>query len=352
MLYTDEYLDDLIRAVGQTTGIEELNGRSVLITGATGMLCSGVADALLIMNRRNLIHTELILAGRNRESLCRRFSAFKEGTDYHFLQYDAANAENLSFNADYVIHGASNAHPAKIISEPVETMLSNLNGLAALLRAASVGGTRRLLYVSSSEVYGNIGEIRPMKEDDYGYVDILNPRASYPSAKRAAETFCVSWMKEYGLESVIVRPGHIYGPTVRREDSRASAAFSWNAADGEPIVMKSAGLQLRSYTYVADCASALLTVLLKGCAGEAYNISNPDSIASIREIADALAAAGSTELVFENPSDAEKSSFNLMSNSALDSEKLCALGWKGLFSLEEGCNRTIQVLKARIREGE
>ena len=352
MLYTDECLEDLIKAVGQTAGIEELNGRTVFITGATGMLCSGVADALLEMNRRGLLDTKLILAGRNRERLCERFGAFQEGKDFQFLQYDAANPESLSLQADYVIHGASNAHPAKIISEPVETMLSNLNGLAALLRAASNCGAKRLLYVSSSEVYGNIGERRPMKEDDYGFVDILNPRACYPSAKRAAETFCISWMKEYGLESVIVRPGHIYGPTVRREDSRASAAFSWNAADGEPIVMKSAGLQLRSYTYVTDCASALLTVLLKGAAGEAYNISNPDSIASIREIADALAAAGQTEVVYENPSDAEKSSFNLMSNSALNSDKLCALGWKGLFSLEEGCRRTIQVLKARIREGE
>ena len=348
MFYTDEYLDDLIRAVGQTAGIEELNDRSVLITGATGMLCSGVADALLVMNKRGLIHTELILAGRSRESLCRRFDAYIEGQDFQFLQYDSARADDLSFKADYVIHGASNAHPAKIISEPVETMLSNLNGLAALLRASSESGTKRLLYVSSSEVYGNIGERRPMKEDDYGYVDILNPRASYPSAKRAAETFCISWMKEYGIESVIVRPGHIYGPTVRREDSRASAAFSWNAADGEPIVMKSAGLQLRSYTYVADCASALLTVLIRGKAGEAYNISNPDSIASIREIAEELSAAGGCEVIYERPSDAEVGSYNLMSNSALDSAKLCGLGWRGLFSLKEGCTKTVDMLKARI----
>lgn len=117
---------------------------------------------------------------------------------------------------------------------------------------------KRLLYVSSSEVYGNKTGNQPYKEKDYGYVDILNQRACYPSAKRAAETLCTAYGQEYGLDTVIVRPGHIYGPTITETDSRASAQFTQNAIEGEDIVMKSAGMQMRSYCYVLDCAYPIL----------------------------------------------------------------------------------------------
>ena len=171
----------------------------------------------------------------------------------------------------------------------------------------------------------------------------LNPRASYPSSKRAAETLCAAYKEEHGLDFVVIRPGHIYGPSITKTDSRASAQFTRNAKAGKDIVMKSAGTQLRSYCYTLDCASAILTALINGNNGEAYNISSRELVCSIRDIAEALAKAGNVNVVFENASETEKKGFNLMDNSSLNGAKLESLGWEPLYGISEGSEKTLQV---------
>ncbi len=342
--YSENYWQDVRLVSKQIPNIDRLYGKSILITGATGMICSAVAEVLLYLNKKENSKIHIIIAGRNKERLQKRFNCFEEGKDYSFFPYDATSSTPVSIKADYIIHGASNADPGKFAKEPVETMLANIVGLHTLLKSASENQTKRLLYISSSEVYGRKEDKRPYKEDNYGFVDILNPRASYPSSKRAAETLCCAYSAEYGLDVVIVRPGHIYGPTITDSDSRASAQFTRQAKAGKNIVMKSAGCQLRSYCYTMDCASAILTVLINGKCGEAYNISNPKSVVTIREMAEALAKAGKVKIVFDNPSDIEKKSYNLMANSSLESIKLESLGWKALFNMELGAVKTLDAL--------
>lgn len=340
--YSNEYWQGIQNVAKQIPHINKLYNSTILITGATGMICSAVAEVLFFLNRENSANIHIVLAGRNKDRLKERFCCFKEEKDYTFFLYDATSTTPLNIKADFIIHGASNADPGKFAKEPVETMLTNIIGLSILLKSAKDYNVKRLLYISSSEVYGRKEEKRPYKEDDYGFVDILNPRAAYPSSKRAAETLCSAYNSEYGLETVIVRPGHIYGPTITNTDSRASAQFTRQAKAGENIIMKSAGAQLRSYCYTMDCASAILTVLANGKSGEAYNISNPNSIVSIREMAEAMAKAGKVNIIFENPSDIEKKSYNLMDNSSLLSDKIEKLGWKSIVNLNEGVVSTLK----------
>ena len=341
---TDLYFKDLLRSAEVLKNVEMLRGKRILITGATGMLCSAAADLLMLLNKKYGLGLSLIFAGRSRERTAGRFPYAEEGKDFEFLSWDAAYDRELPAYADYYLHGASNAHPALFAARPVETMLANMGGMQAVLNAAvSSGGD--VLYVSTSEVYGRKEEARPFREDDYGFVDLLNPRAAYPVSKRAAETLCAAYGAEHGIRSVIVRPGHIYGPTITDTDSRASAQFTQNALKGRNIVMKSAGSQLRSYCYIADAASAILAVLLKGASCEAYNISNPASIVTIREFAEVMAEESGVRVIFENPTDVEKRGYNLMDNSSLESGRLEALGWKACFSLKEGCAHTLAVMK-------
>lgn len=339
--YCEKYWHDVRLVSEQIPNLDRLYGKSILITGATGMICSAVVEILFYLNKENKANIHIILAGRNKERLKKRFYCFEEGKDYTFVPFDATSLAPINIKADFIIHGASNADPGKFSKEPVETMLANIVGLHTLLKSAAENQTKRLLYISSSEVYGKKEEKRPYKEDDYGFVDILNPRASYPSSKRAAETLCASYSAEYGLDTVIVRPGHIYGPTITSSDSRASAQFTRQAKAGEDIVMKSTGSQLRSYCYTMDCASAILTVLINGQCGEAYNISNPLSVVTIREMAEALTKAGNVNILFENPSDIEQKSYNLMDNSSLDSIKLVNLGWNALYPMNIGAIKTL-----------
>lgn len=144
---------------------------------------------------------------------------------------------------------------------------------------------------------------------------------------------------------MIVRPGHIYGPTASPNDDRISSAFAYSAARGEKLVMKSAGTQLRSYCHCLDCASAMIKVLMKGELATAYNISNSGSVCTIREMAEAIAMAGNVELVTEAASDKEKQSFNPMDNSALEADRLIELGWKPKIAIKIGMEQTVKVIK-------
>lgn len=340
--YTDDYWKDVREVLACVPHVEKLYNKSILITGATGMICSSVAELLFELNRNEGANIKIYLAGRSLLRMQQRFYCFKEGVDYTYVEYDATSGKAINILPDFIIHGASPADPTSLAKLPVETIYSNIIGLKPLLELCKKEKGTRLLYVSSSEVYGKKDSPDPYKELDYGYVDILNPRACYPSSKRASETLCAAYKQECEVDFVIVRPGHIYGPTITDSDSRASAQFSRLAAQGKDIVMKSAGTQLRSYTYAMDCASAILTVLLEGNSGEAYNISNPDSIVSIRELAECIAKTAGVNVVFEQASDKELKGYNMMDNSSLCSIKIESLGWRGLFNLESGVYHTLK----------
>lgn len=339
--YCNEYWYDVRNVLKCVPNIEKLSSKRILITGATGLICSAVVELLFSLNK-NGANIKLFLAGRNKERVEKRFYQFTEGKDFFFVKYDATAVSELDVEVDYIIHGACNANPEAYRLQPVETMLSNLVGLNCLLSLAVKKKAKRVLYISSSEVYGRISEIRPYCEEDYGYVNILNIRASYPSSKRAAETMCISYNSEFDLDTVIVRPGHIYGPSITQTDMRATAEFTRNVVSGRNIVMKSVGTQLRSYCFSLDCASAILTVLIEGKTCNAYNISNKDSICTIRDIAETMANREGKKIIFQDATANERLGFNLMSNSSLNSRKIEQLGWRAIFTLEEGVAKTIE----------
>jgi nucleoside-diphosphate-sugar epimerase len=231
---------------------------------------------------------------------------------------------------------------------PVDTMLSNVDGVKNLLDYAKNKKSERVLYISSSEVYGKKETMNPFSENDLGYVDLLSPRSSYPMAKRASETLCVAYSEQYGVDSVIVRPGHIYGPTATPNDTRVSSLFAYMSAKGEDIEMKGDGKQLRSYCHCLDCASAILTVLLCGEKAKAYNISNPNSIIDIMKMTEITAKAGGVKIIKAVVSDSDKRIFNPMDNSSLSSSLLESLGWSGVIGAEEGLTDTVKILRENL----
>lgn len=343
LIYTDKYLKDLIESA-QIKNIEKLKNKKILVTGASGLICSAVIDMLFVINEAFGVDCHIYAASRNVEKINKRFYRFCDSKFFHAVEYDAEKTVSFEEEYDYIIHGASNANPALYGSNPVETMLGNFYGINNLLKTLKDSKKGRLLYISSSEVYGKKEDKNAYYEDEYGYVDILNSRACYPSSKRASETLCASYKNEYGVDYVIVRPGHVYGPTTQDSDNRASSQFARDVKNGKNIVMKSPGLQMRSYCYVTDCASAIIYVLLNGESGEAYNISNKNSVVTIREMAEEFAKAANVDVVFECATEKEKATFNMMDNSSLDSKKLENLGWVGKFTLNEGVIGTLDAI--------
>lgn len=326
--------------------LDELSGQSVMITGAAGLICSAVTDILIRHNEKNNRKISIYAAGRDEQKIKERFGEYASRAYFHYIPYDSSLPDNhFPDHIDYIIHGAANSSPKKIVKEPVETMLGNFLGVKYLLDYAGECEARRLLYISSSEVYGKKIRDGAVQEGDYGFIDILVPRNSYSVGKQAAETLCISYADEYGLDPVIIRPGHIYGPTANKTDDHVSSAWAYDVAAGKDIVMKSNGAQIRSYVYCLDCASAILKVLLRGEKGKAYNISNPESVISIKEMAEILCDSAGVELKTEVPSDEERKGFNPMVNSSLDSASLLRLGWQGCFDAKTGFGHTVEILK-------
>ena len=347
MLYNNkQWIADIDKVIEVVPELDVLAGKSLMITGAAGLVCSAIVDIIFRYNDTHDKKIQVLAAGRWPEEMSGRFGDLVNRDDFTFVVYDASRTDNvIGVHSDYIIHGASNASPNMIVKEPVETMMSNFLGMKYLLDYAKEQGTKRILYISSSEVYGEKEGSEPYKEGQYGYIDLLKARNSYSVGKRAAETLCASYADEYGVESVIVRPGHIYGPTASPFDNRVASAWSYSVAKGEDIVMKSDGAQIRSYCYCLDCASAMLKVLLCGENCHAYNISNPDSIISIKQMVEILVKSAGVNLRMELPTEEERKGFNPMSNSSLESTSLISLGWRGCFDAESGFGHTVQILK-------
>lgn len=341
------YISDF-DSLADALDLKKLRGRTVFVTGACGLIGSCLADAVLHLSRAQDLGTRVLLGARDIGRLVDRFR-YWEGS-YMPVVYDAMSYELPDEPVDFVFHCASNAHPGAYASRPVETAMTNVLGTYSLLSKLARDGRGRMVYVSSSEVYGRRASAEPYREGDCFPVESLDSRSCYPVSKRLAENLCASFAAEYGVDSVIVRPGHVFGPTQTPRDDRAHAQFAREAAAGRPVVMKSAGTQFRSYCYVADCASAMLHVALSGEQGEAYNIANPDSDCTIAELARVMADAGGVGLVRAEATAEEKRGYARMDNSALDSTKLRALGWRGSFSLERGAVRTIELLRSAFSD--
>lgn len=345
MEYTEDYLKNLKKIQSSVPNLERLEGKSVLITGGGGLICSTIADFLLNLNDTGDMGIHVYAADMSMEHTLARYGKWASREDLTIFNYDITVPFETDEKFDFIIHGASNAAPAAFAAQPVEVMLANFVGMKNVLDYAKEHGTKGVLYISSSEVYGQKTDGKLYNENEYFSVDILNPRACYPSSKRAAETLCAAYSKEYGVHTVIVRPGHIYGPAPNPKDNRAASQFARDAVAGRDIVMKSQGLQLRSYCYVMDCVSAIVAVLLNGENGQAYNISNPDSVVTIRQLAECMAEVGGVKVIFDCPTDDEKASYNMMDNSALTSDKLLGIGWKGCFNLKDGVTATIESMR-------
>lgn len=348
MKYHESYLEDLKKVGSSVDGLKDMRGKTVLVTGASGLIGSAVVDVLAQFNMDEQAGITILAAGRSGKGMEDRFGERMAEGNIRYYPFDALKTltpeQFPDPLPDYLIHAAGNANPSLYGSHPAQTMLTTIVGTKSVLQIAAAKPGSRLVYVSSSEVYGRKDTKDPFEEDMYGTVDILNPRSCYPVSRRAAETLCASAMVEYGIDFVVARPGHVYGPTMTAADNRASSQFPRDVAAGKDIILKSSGSQIRSYCYILDCASAILTILLKGESGQAYNISNKDSIVTIRQMAEVFAKAVGREVLFELPTEAEKAVFNPMDNSSLNASRLEALGWQGLFDMETGARRTLACL--------
>ena len=311
------YRKDIDRLFDEGLDLKRLNGKTILVVGATGLIGSCVVDVLMLNPDRGY---RVVAAGRNRLRARTKFAAYWDEADFGFVEMDVTQpmdeqceAHGLSAQGiDFVIDAASNASPNFFREKPVEVMKANFDGVAHLIEFGLQHGMKRMVYCASV-------------------------RACYPSSKRAAETLCMAYGAEYGADVVIARLSHTYGPGFTESDNRVYAQFIRNVLRGEDIVLKSRGEAFRSWLYVVDAA-------LEGERANVYNVAHSESNISIRELAELIARKADRKVVFDiAEDDVMKGNTTPVTKATFNTDKLKALGWKPLWDVESGFGHTIEV---------
>ena len=346
-LYDNElYLEDICITASKDLPWAKLQGKSVLLSGATGLLGSFLTDVIMEKNKTGLDCTVYAL-GRTKGKAAERFSEWWGDKHLVFIPYDINKplAREDICTVDYVLHLASNTHPMQYSTDPIGTITTNIIGLQNMLEFAVEHNATRFAFTSSNEIYGeNRGDTELFDETYCGYIDSNTLRAGYPESKRCGEALCQAYKRQKGLDVVIPRFTRSYGPTLQKSDTKALSQFIKKGVERENIVLKSAGNQYYSYTYMADAISGLLTILLKGESGEAYNIADEGSYITLKDLAQVIADYAGTKVIFENPDATEAAGYSKATKALLDGSKLKKLGWKPVYDIKTGISRTLDIL--------
>lgn len=331
-------MEDLRRVLA-VKGVERLRGKSVLVTGATGLLGVHLIDALMALGE-----VTVIAVGRNRERAAGRLGEHLSSPLFRFVEQDVQKAFPEDITADYIIPLASNTHPLAYSQYPAETMLINLKGAEHALKLARRCGAT-VLYPSTVEVYGNARGDDMFTEDYTGQLNLSTSRACYSESKRSCEALCQSYAAEYGVKVRIARLSRVFGPTMLMSDTKASSQFIRKALDGEDIVLKSEGNQFFSYTYATDAVAAMLHIMLNGEDGTAYNIASDSCNVHLRDFAGLCAELCGRDVVFDLPSESERKGYSVAVNAILDTTRLRTSGFSPSYTMRDAVARTIHILK-------
>ena len=341
------YAEDVKKVASLNIEWQKISGKHFVISGASGMIGSFLIDVLMHKNRAENADIRVTALVRNEERARSRFSAYADEKNLRIIKCDINEGIFLpGEKADFVIHAASNTHPVAYASDPVGTVTTNIIGTNNLLKYAAANGCERFVFLSSVEVYGeNRGDTEYFTEDYLGYIDCNTLRAGYPESKRCGEALCQAYIRKENMDIVIPRLARSYGPTMLSSDTKAISQFISNGVRRENIVLKSAGTQLYSYTYAADAVSGILYCLLRGECGQAYNIADPASDITLRDLAAIIAGIAGKEVVFEIPDAVESAGYSKATKAIMDGSKAKKLGWQPMYNMQTGLERTIALLR-------
>lgn len=339
-------LEEDIKRVSHDEQIEKLAGSTVFITGATGLVGSLLIRSLLCFNKENKNKIKVVGLIRDQEKARRIFGNAAEDPCLHFVEGDLTERICVPEKVDYIVHTASATASKYFVTYPAETLDITYTGTKNILKVASENHVKGMVYLSSMEMYGRPDpKLDRVKENDLGYIDILNVRSSYSEGKRIAECLCAAYADEYHVPVRIARLAQTFGAGVLSEDNRVYAQFARSAIKGENIVLHTAGKSYGNYCYTSDVLRAVLLLLNKGENGQAYNVCNEKTTTTIADMAHMVAdeySGGKSKVVFDIPEDARIYGYAPDVKMRLSSEKLRKLGWKPEFGLKEMYERLIR----------
>jgi CDP-6-deoxy-D-xylo-4-hexulose-3-dehydrase len=327
---------------------DSLEGRSIVLTGATGLLGRYMVETVAWLNRNKFADpcclTGVVRRMPKENDPCWHLR-FVPGIQ--FVQHDARRVLGSLHHCDYMILAATKGAPAHYLKDPIATLQLNGSGLEAWLDLARRLKSEGILYLSSGEIYGTPDpEAIPTPETYAGRIALDQERAVYAGGKLYGEVLVRAFGRRYDLPVKIARPFQIFGPGIRKNDGRAMADFLSAAAAGDNIHLRSAGSAQRTYMYISDAIHAFWTILIRGKNMEAYNVGNSAPEVSILELAERIARmAGNIKVVIENQAtEADKGS---PARTCPDTTKIEQdLGVHSQIPLDQMIQRTLNWLKS------
>lgn len=341
----DFFEEDLIN-MANSINIDMFDNNTIFITGVTGLIGSLLAKAILKCNEIRECSIKVIGLARNKEKTEAIFSEYMEDDNLKFAYSDIVNKINIEDTIDYIIHCASMTQSKFFISNPVDTINITVKGTSNVLSLAKAKNIKKMIYVSSMEVYGFVSDNeRKMTENQLGFIDPLNIRSCYSEGKRMAECLCTSYSSQYNMNICIARLAQTFGAGINKSENRVFAQFAKSAINSKDIILKTKGESFGNYCYTSDVIRGLFTILEKGISQNAYNIVNEESTMQIKDMAKLVAekiSNNNINLLFDI---SDNSFYAPDTKLRLSSQKLNSLGWKAKVSLLESYNRMISWMK-------
>jgi dTDP-glucose 4,6-dehydratase len=277
------------------------DGASVLVTGATGFVGTWIVEALAWSREHLGLDLRLVLPVRNRARLAERLPHLVTQSWVQVLDGDIREFALSTVTVDLAIHAASTVTPAALRAAPADTQHMVMQGTRHVIDEVARAGATRVLLVSSGSVYGaGRSGGRPITESEGAFTDPFSPGRVLPEAKRAAEALGAAMGSSLGVDIIVARGFAMSGPWLPLDTDFALGNFVADALAKRVIRPKGSGSAVRSYLYGADVAVWLLTLLLRGSAGRAYNVGGSSSYL-IREVAKLVAEQAGVEMALDIP---------------------------------------------------
>jgi UDP-glucuronate decarboxylase len=307
----------------------------ILLTGAAGFLGSHLSARLLLEG-----HSVIGLDDLSTGSISNLVSQL-QNPNFTFVESDVRT--EVDFDVDAILNFACPASPIHYQVDPVRTIETNFLGIINLLHLAKNNGAL-ILQASTSEVYGD-PDISPQPESYWGNVNPIGIRSCYDEGKRAAETLCSDYRRQFGVDSRIVRIFNTYGPNMAIADGRVVSNFIVQALTNQPITIYGDGSQSRSFCYVDDLVEGIIKLFfLESNPNSPINLGNPVEFTMLQLAREVIRLTES------------RSSIQMLPLPLDDPKQRCpditkakeVLEWKPTISLEEGLLKTIEYFRAEI----
>lgn len=350
---TKEFKKDVNVVSNYLKRLDKIENKTILITGATGLIGKMLVFSLMRMNKEKKANISIIATTRNVEKAATGiFKKFVKDNHFKLLKLDITKSVDVSefpSKIDFVVHAAANTSSADMAHHPLEMINSVFEGTRKVLELSQKMNVTKFVYLSSMEIYGTTKlSDGVISEKFYGKIDLGSTRSSYPEAKRLAELLVLSYGKEYGFQTITLRPTQVIGSGVSINDPRVFAEFTRQAIKDHQIIMKTEGNTIRSYIYISDMVTSILHCLNNIDKTEVYNVSNEEITISIAEMAKIIADdVGNTRIKIDK-SNASKRGYAPELQMRLSSKKLQATGWHPEVDSKEMFSKLIKSFEEQL----